>query len=282
MSRDDAPQRASMENALPFYYERQSGGLCRMHALNAYFGGPKLDRARFESYITEYDMRQKIRGYNMPSAREFDTMSGDQRNIIAHILAAHGVFIRIYHTGDQERAIVKAASYGVAFVYTPDHVWLIKQDAVNISNATISRPWFKIDSLSGVSPFDIGELSRNTSLGMIVPCNNLVNEFSEIASELNALVMPDIVVYLIGTMKDKKILGDAEPLMGAAISILEIQNNGRVVAVLDELFSWYNQFTRGFTGSNCNSIRYVLGTVPQMIARILNIWRRTKLINQLA
>ena len=51
------------------------------------------------------------------------------------------------------------------------------------------------------------------SLGMCVPCRDLVNEFDEIASELNTLVMPDIVNYLIGTMKNKMILGDADPVI---------------------------------------------------------------------
>jgi hypothetical protein len=257
-----------------------------MHALNAYFGGPKLDRARFESLIAEYDARQRAHGHDVPSARDFDSVGGDQRNIIAHILSRHGVFARIYHTRDRERAIAKAKVYGVAFVYTPDHVWLIKQDASPgcpqdassgcPQDASSRHSWFKIDSLSGVTPFDIGELSRNSSLNMIVPTTELRDEFNEIASELNTLVMPDIVDYLIGTMKNKNVLGDAEILIGAAISILEMQNNGRPVAVLEELFAWYNQFTRDFTGSNCCSIRYVLRAVPQMIARILNVWRRTR------
>ena len=63
-----------------FYCERQSGGLCRMHALNAYFGGPKLSRADFEAEIADYDAKQKMRGYEIPSANSCDIVSSDHKN----------------------------------------------------------------------------------------------------------------------------------------------------------------------------------------------------------
>lgn len=249
-----------------------------MHALNAYFGCAKLDSAAFESEITNYDADQKKRGYIMSSAHAFDTTTGDHRNIIAYILAKYGVFARTYDRSSKSTysgllvdrpngspsAIEKAKSYGVAFIYSPDHIWLIRRDG---------DLWYKIDSLSGITQYNLAELSHS-SLGLIIPTTRLIDEFNEIASELNALVMPDIIDYLIDAMKNKKVIGDAETLMGAACTLLELQNNGRAgYEKLDELFAWYGEFTQKFRDGNCASLKFILNTVPQIIARIIAIWR---------
>jgi hypothetical protein len=260
-----------------FYCERQSGGLCRMHALNAYFGCPRLDRAAFEAEIAEYD--SKHAGRSMPSANDYDATTSDSGNIIAHILSKHGVFARIYQLSAKSKgiAIAKANAYGIAFLYSPDHIWLMKRDdnvARDIGELCESS-WYKIDSLSGVSKCELAY--TETAIGMIVPTTRLKDEFDEIGDELNALVMPDIVDHLIDGFQRKKEIGDAEILMGAACSLLRLQNNGRTeYAKLDELFRWYDTFTRNFTGSNCMSLRFILNTVPQIIARIIAIWRCSK------
>jgi hypothetical protein len=260
-------------NSPRFYCERQSGGLCRMHALNVYFGAPKLTRADFEAEIADFDAKQKARGHDMPSANSFDVMSCDHKNIIAHILAKHGVFVRFYEPTHRDRAIAKMMSAGVAFVYNPDHIWLVKQDAQSSAFQSMSG-WYKIDSLSGVTRCEIAEISRDMSLGLMIPTTNLREEFDEIGHELNELVMPDIIDYLIDTFHNKKVIGNAETLIGAACAILELQNNGRVgYTKLDELFEWYIEFTRNFHDGNCASLKFILQNVPQIIARIISIWR---------
>jgi hypothetical protein len=261
-----------------FYCERQSGGLCRMHALNAYFGYAKLDRVAFETEIVDYDNICREQTGNV-SARDFDITTSDQKSVISHILAKSGVFARIYESTieDRARAIVKVNEYGVAFVHSPDHVWLIRrldEQSTTSDKQDVSESWYKTDSLSGVSPFDIGELVRNISLGVIIPTKNLFSEFDDIARELNALVMPDIIDYLIACHKGKKVLGRVETLMGGACTLLQLQNNGRIeYAKLNELFVWYGDFKRMFIGKNCGSLKFILSTVPQIIARIIVIWR---------
>lgn len=264
-----------------FYCERQSGGLCRMHALNAYFGYPKLDKSTFESEISDYDNACHNQTGGV-SARDFDITTSDQRSVISHILAKSGVFARIYESSpeDRLRAIAKAGEYGIAFIHSHDHIWLIRcASDMSVDNnifpkCDITSSWYKIDSLSGVSLFDINELTRNVSLGMIIPTKNLLVEFIDIARELNELVMPDIVDYLIICHRNKKVLGRAETLMGSACTLLELQNNGRDTHVkLNELLVWYDDFKHRFVGKNCGSLRFILMTVPQIIARIIAIWR---------
>lgn len=252
-----------------------------MHALNAYFGYAKLDRATFEAEIADYDDACREQTGNV-SARDFDITTSDQKSVISHVLAKSGVFARIYESTpeDRARAMNKINTYGVAFVHSPDHIWLIRRadctsaDRPISGEQEVSESWYKIDSLSGVSHFDIGELARNVSLGVIIPTKNLFAEFDDIARELNAVVMPDIVDYLIACHRSKKVLGRAETLMGGACTLLQLQNNGRVEYVkLNELFAWYRDFKRLFVGKNCGSLKFILSSVPQIIARIIAIWR---------
>lgn len=248
-----------------FYWERQSGGLCRMHALNAYFGGPELDRAKFEAEIHEHDARMLARGQAGLSANDVDATSGDQKNILAHVLAKHGVFAKMYEIRDRAAAIAKVETYGAAFIYSPDHVWLGRRDDCGV--------WFKIDSLSGICRINLSDL-ENPSIGLIVPCVRLSHEFAEIAAELDELVKPDVVDHVVRTMKAGDVLGRAETLIGAAVSILEIQLCGRAsYPAVCELLSWYDQFIRSWSGGNCTSIKFVLTHVPRMIVRILQIGR---------
>lgn len=236
-----------------------------MHALNAYFGGPKLDRAQFEAEIREHDVRQQARGLAGLSANDVDATSGDQKNILAHVLAKYGIFARMYELRDRTAAIAKAESYGAALIYSPDHVWVGRRDTCG--------NWVKIDSLSGISHMNLSDL-ENISLGIIVPCLRLDTEFVEIAAELNKLVEPDIVDYVVREMKLGHVLGGAETLIGAAVSILEIQLCGRAsYPAVHELLTWYDQFIRTWSGSNCTSIKFVLTHVPRMILRVLQIKR---------
>lgn len=258
-----------------FYWERQSGGLCRMHALNAYFGGPKYDRSQFEDAIHEHDLRMSARGLENVSANDVDVTSGDQKNIIAHVLAKSGIFAKLYEIRDRPTAIAKAESYGAVFIYSPDHVWLGRRDT--------SGRWFRIDSLSGVSLMNLNDL-QDPRLGLIIPCNRLMNEFAEIAAELGGLIQSDnkssdgenrgekIVAYLVREYKARRLLGRAETLIGAAVAILEIQLAGRDgFPVMRELLDWYEEFAASWTGANCTSLRFILTHVPRMIIRILQI-----------
>lgn len=259
-------QASAAEPAEEFYCERQSGGLCRMHSINAYLGGPKYTRASFEAEMAEFNDARRTMYGDLPPAEIYDITTGDQKNVIAFILAKHGVFARMYSFCQTHLAMAKMDEYGVAFVYSPDHVWIVKKSS--------SGQWFKIDSIGGITHYDRGELTRDSRLGIIVPTTRLMYEFSQIGQELEALVMPDIVDYLLAAFQNKKVIGEAETLIGSAVTILEIQNNKREAPrPLSELFTWYNKFIDKFHGKNCASLHYILSHVPQIIARIIAIRR---------
>ena len=62
------------------YWERQSGDLCRLHSINAYFGFKKLDQIAFFNYCREYD--EIIKGLKTEGMDGFS----EGRCIISHIL----------------------------------------------------------------------------------------------------------------------------------------------------------------------------------------------------
>lgn len=264
---------AAMPTIPEFYWERQSGGLCRMHALNAYFGAPKLDRVKFEDAIREHDARQLARGYAEMSANDVDVTSTDQKNIIAHILSKIGIFARFFEIGERAAALLKADKYGATFVYSPDHVWLCRRND--------RGHWFKIDSLSGISSINLADL-EDPRLGLIVPCKHLMDEFNEIAADIAKLIKPDVIDFLVRNMASGNVIGRVETLVGAAVSILEIQLAGRAgYTSVRELFLWYDQFIRAWSGSNCASIKFVLNHIPKIVVRILQISRASSNINHL-
>ena len=62
------------------YYERQSGDLCRMHSLNAYFGYKRIDKDTFFKLCNEYDTI--IKGLKSDSMDGFS----EGRCIISYVL----------------------------------------------------------------------------------------------------------------------------------------------------------------------------------------------------
>ena len=56
------------------FIEQQIGGLCRMHALNAFFGKAKISTHDFDQYC--YDFDQENKKYNSTiSCHEFDIVN---------------------------------------------------------------------------------------------------------------------------------------------------------------------------------------------------------------
>jgi hypothetical protein len=81
---------------MDIFYEKQSGGLCRMHSLNGYFGMSKIAPYQFQLYIDDYDKEYKEK-YNFDSSCVlFDIVASDQKNIVNFILKRHGIYSRYY------------------------------------------------------------------------------------------------------------------------------------------------------------------------------------------
>ena len=80
---------------MSLFVEQQNGGLCRMHALNAFFGYAKINSNLFDKYCNEFDKENKK--YNLTtSCKEFDLINSNQSNIISYILKRHGIWTQYF------------------------------------------------------------------------------------------------------------------------------------------------------------------------------------------
>lgn len=75
------------------YKDRQQGSLCRMHALNAFYGEPRLTPKKFFNLCMQFDHRQ---GYSEPISREYFYVESDGMNIISWIVEKDPRFKTLY------------------------------------------------------------------------------------------------------------------------------------------------------------------------------------------
>ena len=80
-----------MEN---IYYEKQKGGLCRLHSLNAFFGKHEITVKDFNEYKTEYDVWQKNKYNTEISCNNYDTVNSDQNTHLS--LYILGLFLSVF------------------------------------------------------------------------------------------------------------------------------------------------------------------------------------------
>jgi hypothetical protein len=152
------------------YWERQSGDLCRLHSINAYFGFKKLDQIAFFNYCREYD--EIIKGLKTEGMDGFS----EGRCIISHILDtldSKYVFlipIKSYNSVRNEididrynKLIPKLWCY---FEFNKGHVWI---------NKKLNGIWYKIDSISGVNRIDSPTIKNNGYL-LVIDDKHLYNE----------------------------------------------------------------------------------------------------------
>ncbi len=142
------------------YCERQSGNLCRMHALNAYFGYAKISPNRFAKYTKQYDQYVKFRFGSQVNSEDHDIINNDQSCLVSYILKRHGVFAKLSCT-------MGNASF--AFAFNSDHIWCIRYK---------DGQYYKIDSIEGVHP-----VRSMSNLTFIIP----VDARAEYKNQCNAI-----------------------------------------------------------------------------------------------
>ena len=141
------------------YFDRGGGGLCRMRALNAFFGNfvPRqvMDSAKFHQYIQKYDQYLKSKFNVQTSSAAFDLVNSDQTNLVSWVLREHGIFAKYYSLNEIYGKPLP--EYTFLFVYNSGHIWaVIKKDK-----------YYKIDN--GVSPFNYNSLWSTKNIGVIIP-----------------------------------------------------------------------------------------------------------------
>jgi len=152
------------------YVERQTGDLCRLHSINAYFGYKKIDEEEFFKYCSEYD--EVIKGLKTVSMDGFS----EGRCIISYILDKldkQYVYLIPINSYNGVRSHIDIERYNKLiklvngfFEFNKGHVWF---------NKKMNGNWYKIDSISGVNMINIPSIRANGIL-LIIDDKHLYNE----------------------------------------------------------------------------------------------------------
>ena len=173
------------------FWERQSGDLCRLHAINAYFGFKKLDETEFMKLCEEYD--EIIKGLKTSGMDGFS----EGRCIISYILNnldSKYVFLIPINSYNGVRNSIDIDRYAKLiklvdgfFEFNTGHVWF---------NKKIKGKWYKIDSISGVNMINEPGI-RNNGILLIIDDKHLYNEIDYYFKLLNLEETIDCEVILI-------------------------------------------------------------------------------------
>ena len=262
------------DNSTP-YWEKQQGGLCRMHALNAFFGEHKITSEMFEKYCDEYDKDIANRYNSNISSRDFDLVNSDQMNVVTWILKKYGIWTQYYALNElygKKLILPDHAVNEFAFVYNDGHIWGIKK-----KNNLI----WEIDSLKSgpiVSNFD--NFQNNKNVGFIFPVE-IVNEFYAQINKLNRVLpnnLQDIKNCLVRLNKEKKILGGIEIPLNKIVNILEWHEKlypkyMNKFQPIYNLIADYNIFLSKFTNGNYLNLDLILKYLPEILHKLINISR---------
>jgi hypothetical protein len=255
------------------YYQSQSGGLCRLHSLNGYFGKETISRQQFDNYILEYDDKYK-KLYNFTSSCEsFDAVASDQKNIVSYILKKYNVYTKYYamnqiHGKNINEYIIKILKGDWFFIYNESHIYGAR---------ILNNKWYIVDSMRGVLSTNINSINQK-NIGFIVPVN-IKDEFyrnikliKNILSENNQkeITLDVIKLYLERKNKEKLILGDLEIPLNLCIDILDTNliqtsnknENNNYFSEIQKHVNNYNNFLSQFTNGNYNNLQLVLSMVP--------------------
>jgi hypothetical protein len=260
------------------YYQRQSGGLCRLHALNAFFGEDRITQRQFTDFQKQYDKINKtLFNVNTPCA-SFDIVSSNQKNIVSHILKQYGVYTRYYAINQLQKKynadILLILNGEFVFVYDESHIYGARKK---------SNIWYTVNSIGGVRKTNINSLLKTKNLGFIIPVD-IEAEFRTNISLINDVLCTNISesaieAFLIQKHNDKQVLGDLEIPVSICVDILEtklheyLKTHSSVILKkyerLHDIVYTYNHFISMFTDGRYNDIKLIIEYLPIIIFGLL-------------
>lgn len=249
--------------AASIYYEKQKGGLCRLHALNAYFGKHEITQDRFNKFKFEYDIEYKKK-YDLPtSCSSFDIVNSDQNNIIGFILRHYGICTRYYAINQMYKKKLVVSDF--FFIYNPTHIYGCRK---------VGNMYFTVDSMSGVKPTQLHKLTRQQNIGFIVPVDADV-EYNRnrdiIKKEISGFLNP--TDYLITYINKKIPLGNIEVPLSICMDIIYMKLTSENISFdTDEnvlghylAVSSYDDFLSKFTRGNYLDLQISLMCIKSIL-----------------
>jgi hypothetical protein len=255
------------------YWEKQNGGLCRKHSINAYYGKEKYNINEFNELLNNYDNYMINKGYKIEKSKKFDTIESNQFTIISYSLYLNNIysvlipfnnlqFFLKYH--NKKSLIEYIGDNNNIFVFNENHIWLCKND---------NKRWIKIDSLSGIQKFNINSYNKQSNLGFIIPMlpKNTINELIFNINKMNELLINiDIIEYLYNLFNNNLLIGNLEILLSNIINIFRIiidigSNNS-----INNIIYQYDIFLKEFENNRLN-FDNIKNNIPIIINNINNV-----------
>jgi hypothetical protein len=253
------------------YYEHQSGGLCRKHAINGYFEYAKITTDIFNKYQQEYDKEYAERFNFQSSCSTFDIITSDQKNIVSYILKKHGIYTRYYALNqifqkNIHEHIINTLAGDFFFIYNESHIYGVRRK---------NDKWYIVNSIGGVSATNINNITGQKNIGFIVPVN-IKTEFYRNLKLVKELLghnpeLKHINEYLIKKHENKLILGQLEIPLGICMDILYTQYQiceSNEFESIHNIVIKYNEFLSKFTKGRYNDIDLILQYLPDIIIRL--------------
>ncbi len=242
------------------FYEPQQGGLCRMHALNAYYGRSKITPAMFGEYQKEYDAFMRAKFNTDVSVADYDYINSDHNTIISYVLKyKDNIYTRFYPAGTNRPDL---SEHNFLFLLSDSHVWCMRR---------VAGVWYRIDSLSGVSPDSISA-AQDPKIAVIAPVDP-GNELLINLNKLRRIVPPEeesIKRYLAALHKESKILGDIEVPLSIIMEILEMGSRPDRPKIT-ELVSRYNNFLKQFTRGRYLDLELIQANIPYILCKFFRM-----------
>ena len=154
---------------MDIYYEPQSGGLCRKHSINAFYGMSEISTEEFYKYCTEFDKYIKDIYDEDIDTLSNDIITSNHLNVITYILMKRSDIYSVYIAPFTLQNFIKerninslddiVRSTDFIFVLNYGHVWGIRKK---------NNKWYTIDSLSGVHYFSDSLSNLDSTKGYIL------------------------------------------------------------------------------------------------------------------
>ncbi len=235
------------------YWEKQSGGLCRKHSINAYFGKEKYNVNQFNELCNNYDIFMNNKGYKNIKTKNFDAIESNQFTVISYSLFLDNTysvlipfnnlnnFLKYHNNKTLEQYINSGDS---VFVFNEGHIWLCKKD---------NNRWICIDSLNGIRKININQYNKN--IGFIVPRNPKLT-IEDLHFNINKikkiLLNKDINQYLLELFNSNQLIGDLEILLSNIINILKIIIDLESNNTISNIITIYDTFLLEFEKKRIN------------------------------
>lgn len=230
------------------YWERQSGGLCRKHVINAYFGYEKINIDNFYSLCDEFDSYIKSKGYPYSQIEKFDCIYSSQETVISYIIGKFdnkyclhiplGEYNK-YMDSRKSNLYTLIGDDDFVFVYNHDHIYGYK---------LVDGVWYLIDSLRGVYR---SSLPNDYKLGYIIPRHSPLKDLEYNQFQMNKILCGDIFEYL----DTHDTLGELEILLATTADMI-----GRLgdFKLLKHYYSFLRKFESNPTGYDPDEVKNIV------------------------